>query len=126
MTPSLNPLTIPFPGSPLSDPCVSPETSHTSSSGWDVELESEDLQFRCFAENTTPTIYTLSMNDPTYSRPTHPTEEEDSLTPLEMPDGSTRWTANWLPVDPGAGFMIDSNGKDYQRGMVNHADTGEL
>ncbi|PKX89828.1 uncharacterized protein P174DRAFT_464227 [Aspergillus novofumigatus IBT 16806] len=35
-------------------------------------------------------------------------DEEDALTPLEMPDGSTRFTANWLPVDPTGGFTIDS------------------
>jgi hypothetical protein len=26
-----------------------------------------------------------------------------------MPDGSTRFTANWLPVDPTGGFTIDSS-----------------
>ncbi|KAL3476740.1 hypothetical protein BJX99DRAFT_258074 [Aspergillus californicus] len=31
---------------------------------------------------------------------------KSSLTPLEMPDGSTRFTANWLPVDPLGGFTI--------------------
>ncbi|KAE8151649.1 hypothetical protein BDV25DRAFT_138675 [Aspergillus avenaceus] len=30
----------------------------------------------------------------------------EDLTPLEMPDGSTRFTANWLPVDPSGGFTI--------------------
>lgn len=35
-------------------------------------------------------------------------DDEDALTPLEMPDGSTRFTANWLPVDPTGGFTIDS------------------
>lgn len=33
-------------------------------------------------------------------------EEAEELTPLEMPDGSTRFTANWLPVDPTGGFTI--------------------
>ncbi|KAL2830377.1 hypothetical protein BJY01DRAFT_254694 [Aspergillus pseudoustus] len=33
-------------------------------------------------------------------------EGKDTLTPLEMPDGSTRFTANWLPVDPQGGFTI--------------------
>ncbi|KAL4941688.1 hypothetical protein BDV06DRAFT_177540 [Aspergillus oleicola] len=32
--------------------------------------------------------------------------KENSLTPLEMPDGTTRFTANWLPVDPQGGFTI--------------------
>ncbi|GIK02032.1 hypothetical protein Aspvir_006075 [Aspergillus viridinutans] len=41
---------------------------------------------------------------------THREEDEaDALTPLEMPDGSTRFTANWLPVDPTGGFTIDSH-----------------
>jgi hypothetical protein len=26
-----------------------------------------------------------------------------------MPDGSTRFTSNWLPVDPDAGFTIGSS-----------------
>ncbi|RDW70687.1 uncharacterized protein DSM5745_08198 [Aspergillus mulundensis] len=34
--------------------------------------------------------------------------KETNLTPLEMPDGSTRFTANWLPVDPQGGFTIRS------------------
>lgn len=31
--------------------------------------------------------------------------EEDILTPLEMPDGSIRYTVNWLPVEPGDIFI---------------------
>ncbi|KAF7597394.1 hypothetical protein BBP40_006337 [Aspergillus hancockii] len=33
-------------------------------------------------------------------------DEDDLFTPLEMPDGSTRFTSNWLPVDPEGGFTI--------------------
>ncbi|KAE8383744.1 hypothetical protein BDV26DRAFT_326 [Aspergillus bertholletiae] len=33
-------------------------------------------------------------------------DQEDIFTPLEMPDGSTRFTSNWLPVDPSGGFTI--------------------
>ncbi|EAW08555.1 uncharacterized protein ACLA_032910 [Aspergillus clavatus NRRL 1] len=33
-------------------------------------------------------------------------DAEEELTPLEMPDGSIRFTANWLPVDPQGGFTI--------------------
>ncbi|PYH49864.1 uncharacterized protein BP01DRAFT_378473 [Aspergillus saccharolyticus JOP 1030-1] len=40
----------------------------------------------------------------------------DGLTPLEMPDGSTRFTANWLPVDPEAGFTI----RDPSVGPFSH------
>lgn len=36
--------------------------------------------------------------------------KEDCLTPLEMPDGSIRLTANWLPVDPEGGFTIADPG----------------
>jgi hypothetical protein len=43
----------------------------------------------------------------------HTIDEEDVLTPLEMPDGSTRFTSNWLPVDPGAGFTIGSGMPGY-------------
>ncbi|KAL2868788.1 uncharacterized protein BJX67DRAFT_379735 [Aspergillus lucknowensis] len=32
--------------------------------------------------------------------------KKTGLTPLEMPDGSTRLTANWLPVDPQGGLTI--------------------
>ncbi|KAI3059593.1 hypothetical protein CBS147353_10531 [Aspergillus niger] len=32
--------------------------------------------------------------------------EENGLTPLEMPDGSTRFTTNWPPLDPEGGFTI--------------------
>ncbi|KAB8264566.1 hypothetical protein BDV32DRAFT_145251 [Aspergillus pseudonomiae] len=35
-----------------------------------------------------------------------PQPEQDIFTPLEMPDGSTRFTSNWLPVDPSGGFTI--------------------
>ncbi|KAL4861457.1 hypothetical protein BDV12DRAFT_180270 [Aspergillus spectabilis] len=34
------------------------------------------------------------------------TGRKNTLTPLEMPDGTTRFTANWLPVDPQGGFTI--------------------
>lgn len=37
----------------------------------------------------------------------------DDLTPLEMPDGSTRMTANWLPVDPDGGFMVAEPKGEY-------------
>lgn len=33
-------------------------------------------------------------------------EDQDTFTPLEMPDGSTRFTSNWLPVDSSGGFTI--------------------
>lgn len=36
-------------------------------------------------------------------------DDEDLPTMLEMPDGSSRKTSNWLPVDPEAGFTIGSS-----------------
>ena len=33
-------------------------------------------------------------------------EDQDIFTPLEMPDGSTRFTSNWVPVDSSGGFTI--------------------
>ncbi|KAE8344726.1 hypothetical protein BDV24DRAFT_171299 [Aspergillus arachidicola] len=33
-------------------------------------------------------------------------QDQDIFTPLEMPDGSTRFTSNWLPVDSSGGFTI--------------------
>ncbi|KAB8233416.1 uncharacterized protein BDW43DRAFT_87021 [Aspergillus alliaceus] len=40
------------------------------------------------------------------TEPDSDSETSLSLTPLEMPDGSTRFTSNWLPVDPEGGFTI--------------------
>lgn len=42
------------------------------------------------------------------SSPSTSAKQGTGLTPLEMPDGSTRFTANWLPVDPQGGFTIRS------------------
>lgn len=59
------------------------------------------------------------------------TAQVNTLSPLEMPDGSMRLTANWLPVDPAGGFTISGSG---QRGSAhgrmlsdgNIVDTGML
>lgn len=51
----------------------------------------------------------FSTEDPDqsfYSIDGYMPSKADCLTPLEMPDGSTRLTANWLPVDPEGGFTI--------------------
>ncbi|CAI7651034.1 unnamed protein product [Penicillium glandicola] len=110
MTPSPNTLAFPFPASPTSDPHGSPDPSHASSTGW--EGEADDVQYTPF--NFGPSkldaqyqahsqIHTLSSPHSRHSG------TEECLTPLEMPDGTTRMTSNWLPVDPDAGFAIGSS-----------------
>ncbi|KAL4929171.1 uncharacterized protein BDV17DRAFT_76996 [Aspergillus undulatus] len=55
--------------------------------------------------NTWP-IHQLASRDHVATTTASATAKENSLTPLEMPDGTTRFTANWLPVDPQGGFTI--------------------
>ncbi|KAJ5787639.1 hypothetical protein N7457_002629 [Penicillium paradoxum] len=107
MTPSPN--ALPFPGSPISDPYASPEPSHASSIGWPGE-ERDDAQYTPFHSepsktNIQPQARNNGINSP--HRECSTTNEE-CFTPLEMPDGSTRLTTNWLPVDCDAGFTIGS------------------
>ncbi|OOF98348.1 hypothetical protein ASPCADRAFT_513870 [Aspergillus carbonarius ITEM 5010] len=119
----------------LDDPCSSPETSYQSYSGsegdWDREYNHGDpVQFYGLPEigfsEAVPLHHALdeAMVQPPFGDPL-PTpnpgprrkseameislnmdSNENGLTPLEMPDGSTRFTANWLPVDPEGGFTI--------------------
>ncbi len=110
MTPSPNALAFPFPGSPASDPRASPGSSRASSSGWEGEAEREDAQFSNFdfGASTFDTPYQASVNYQIDS-PYHgycKTEDDECFTPLEMPDGTTRLTSNWLPVDQDAGLTI--------------------
>ncbi|KAF4766587.1 hypothetical protein HAV15_011005 [Penicillium sp. str.  len=118
MTPTPNTVAFPFPGSPTSDPNASPEPSHASSSGWEGEAEHDDTQYMQF--DFGPSNFGASAPDAPYQAhgQTHslssphrrqPRIDEECLTPLEMPDGSTRMTSNWLPVDPDAGFAIGSS-----------------
>ena len=106
MTPSPQ-LAFPFPGSPTSDTHSSPEPSQTSTSGWEGELE----EAQCTHFDFVPSLNT-QLQIPTQIASPHGvsamTEVEDCFIPLEMPDGSTRLTSNWLPVDPEAGFTIGS------------------
>ncbi|KAJ5229209.1 hypothetical protein N7489_009917 [Penicillium chrysogenum] len=116
MTPSPKALAFPYPGSPSSDPNTSPEPSHASSSVWEGEPDREDAQYMQF--DFGPSDFGASALDTQYqpgqthslSSPhrRHSGIDEECLTPLEMPDGSTRMTSNWLPVDPDAGFAIGS------------------
>lgn len=104
--PMNTPVYPPFPGSTPSDPCGSPGTSHASSGEWDTDQEREDTQFLSTPVSSPPQLHPQSFSDPAFHHYLRKTEKYDTLTPLEMPDGSTRLTANWLPVDPGAGFTI--------------------
>ncbi|KAJ5171196.1 uncharacterized protein N7500_003979, partial [Penicillium coprophilum] len=111
MTPSPNTLPFTFPGSPTSDPHGSPGSSHASSAGWDVEAENEDSHYKFdFGPSGLDAQYQAPSQTHTLSSPHHQysRKDEECLTPLEMPDGSTRMTSNWLPVDPEAGFAIGS------------------
>ncbi|KAJ5143308.1 uncharacterized protein N7515_002095 [Penicillium bovifimosum] len=109
MTPSPNPLPYPFPGTPASDPRASPGPSHASSSRWEGEFECDDAY--TFHFDATPTLdsqYQAQNSRPTPSHHYSPNDDEECFTPLEMPDGSTRLTSNWLPVDQDCGFTIGS------------------
>jgi hypothetical protein len=106
MTPSPQ-LAFPFPSSPTSDTRSSPEPSHASTSGWEGEIE--EAQYTQF--DFVPRLDTQLHNSTQITSPhrfSAMAEVEDCFTPLEMPDGSTRLTSNWLPVDPDAGFTVGS------------------
>jgi hypothetical protein len=108
MTPSPNPLPFPFPGSPTSDPRSSPEPSHASSSGWEGESEREDAYTQFDFGATMDGQYQAQNYGPKPPHQYFQTDDEECFTPLEMPDGSTRLTSNWLPVDQDCGFTIGS------------------
>jgi hypothetical protein len=106
MTP-LPQLAFPFPGSPTSDTRSSPEPSHTSTSAWEGEVEDAHYTHLDFV----PSLDTRLQSPVQIASPNGNSalaEVEDYFTPLEMPDGSSRLTSNWLPVDPEAGFTIGS------------------
>ncbi|KAJ5824925.1 hypothetical protein N7447_007265 [Penicillium robsamsonii] len=109
MTPSPNTL-FPSPGSPPFDPHGSPDSSYASSRGWDGEAEHEDSHYKFdFGPSALDAQYQAPGQTHTVRSPhQYPRKDEECLTPLEMPDGSTRMTLNWLPVDPDAGFAIGS------------------
>lgn len=103
MTPSVHSATYSaFPLSPLSDPCSTPELGY-SSSGWELEHDQS-------VPSPQNTLETIPSNQSAQASSPRKTQEEDLFTPLEMPDGSTRMTSNWLPVDSTAGFTIGSHG----------------
>ncbi|CAK38948.1 hypothetical protein CBS63078_7261 [Aspergillus niger] len=120
----------------LDDPCSSPGMSQQSYSGsegdWDRDFnQGEPVQFYGLPDigfpdsvslhhalddglvqppfgDPLPTISNAEASSKSLSREISFTMDldENGLTPLEMPDGSTRFTANWLPVDPEGGFTI--------------------
>ncbi|KAL4802828.1 hypothetical protein BDV18DRAFT_61628 [Aspergillus unguis] len=101
------------PGEPgITSPGASP--SHHSSASEDEH----GLPFEI------PQVYRLP--DPSSANPFIPTttahatastKMRQDLTPLEMPDGTTRLTANWLPVDPEGGFTIRPPSHNHQLGI---------
>lgn len=108
MTPSVQQTAFPtFPGSPISDPSGTPETSHASFGRWDTDHDSEDMQSSRSPD--TPNTNATMSDRFAYASSSHHMEEEEYPTTLEMPDGSTRRTSNWLPVDASAGFTIGAD-----------------
>ncbi|PLN75641.1 hypothetical protein BDW42DRAFT_189135 [Aspergillus taichungensis] len=92
------------------DPCSSPDTSHFSYPGYDDIYYGVSGEPFPMSDVAAPSLH----NSQSFSNPLLPSHgnnnnnnnnNNDNL--LEMPDGSTRLTANWLPVDPEVGFTID-------------------
>lgn len=115
MTPPVHALPFSsFTGSPISESCGTPETSQVRSMLWDIDPESEDMR-------ASGSPASAMAEQPFFGLPQTPTGDDDSLTPLEMPDGSLRMSSNWLPVDTTAGFTIGSHatpaGLESQRHM---------
>ncbi|OQD83812.1 hypothetical protein PENANT_c015G04410 [Penicillium antarcticum] len=122
MTPSPN-TAFPLPTSPSMDP-LSPVSSQSHASVWEEgERDREEglyigtfeqgqghAQNQGSVQSQTQSHMPRRYSEYSTSTSTHRMDEEEALTPLEMPDGSTRFTSNWLPVDPDAGFTIGSPG----------------
>lgn len=90
--------------------CSSPSTNHTNES--DDGTEPGNFHFYSLpgglplAGNPYPNNYPLDHREQESLASGKRVPEDECLTPLEMPDGSTRLTSNWLPVDPEGGFTI--------------------
>lgn len=119
-----------FPGSPISELCSTPEMSHSSrwESDEDKERERERETYTSSSSSSSSSRSPYTAPDPRpknegdYFSPTRGVDgvhghahvdESERETILEMPDGTTRRTANWLPVDSSAGFTIGPE----QRGL---------
>ncbi|KAJ5989643.1 hypothetical protein N7481_004853 [Penicillium waksmanii] len=122
MTPPAQPHYYPtFPGSPISELCSTPEMSH--SSHWESEYEDKERDRETYTRSpyTAPEPHRLENEAGDYfsrgvdvnSHVHVHVDESECETVLEMPDGTTRRTANWLPVDSSAGFTIGPE----QRGL---------
>lgn len=108
MTPTAQQAVFPgFPGSPISDPCGTPETSHASLGRWETDQDSEDM--RSSRSPGSPSTQATISDKSAITHSSHHFDEEEYSTTLEMPDGSTRRTSNWLPVDASAGFTIEAD-----------------
>ncbi|KAJ5924255.1 hypothetical protein N7466_008442 [Penicillium verhagenii] len=119
MTPSVHALSVStFPGSPVSDHSSTPEIPQApfSRGGTEQARDTSPFPDMVSEHNSTmqgPIATAWMANGPTWN-----TEDEDFPTMLEMPDGSSRKTSNWLPVDPEAGFTIGSS--SYPDGVELH------
>lgn len=108
MTPSAYPPSFQtFPGSPISDLCSTPDMSHAGSSVWEADPERDNVR-SCLHPDNEMYMQAVSETPGMASGHSSGEDEDDYQTTLEMPDGSTRRTSNWLPVDLQAGFTIGS------------------
>ena len=123
MTPSAHQFSLStFPGSPLSDPCGTPEMTYTSSSRWEADQDGDDVQSLPWSDISSSSQAMAADNWSSGNCAWK--QDEDCMDTLEMPDGSTRKTSNWLPVDPKAGFTIGSSSSQNQPRLDTsmHAD----
>ncbi|KAF7719066.1 Uncharacterized protein PECH_000249 [Penicillium ucsense] len=125
-TPPTTKLFTGVPGSPLSDPCGTPDTSNASMGSWEADRDGEDMhQSRSLDLSSThgalPELSYLSAQ-PAPSQ----WEEEDCSATLEMPDGTTRRTLNWLPVDTSAGLTIGAGQADHAQREQDMHDFRDL
>lgn len=98
-----NPPTFSFPASPISDTRSSPESA--SAYMWEDEALGEtDVDFNLDQFQTSQ--FQFQQDDAS--------QFPEGFMPLEMPDGSTRLTSNWLPVSPDAGFTVAPPDEQFQ------------
>ncbi|KAJ5648758.1 hypothetical protein N7490_005130 [Penicillium lividum] len=114
MTPSVQALSVStLPGSPISDHSSTPEITQAPFNRWEDRGASPLSD--TMSENSSAMHPAGWANCPTWK------EDEVLPTMLEMPDGSSRKTSNWLPVDPEAGFTIGSSSyKDWSDVQEGH------
>ncbi|KAJ5183962.1 hypothetical protein N7492_001578 [Penicillium capsulatum] len=96
-----------FPMSPLSDPCSTPDPIYNFGS-WEMDQNAADTH-NMLPPLSPSVAYSLPSQTSPITCPSHAPEDEGWFNTLEMPDGSTRRTSNWLPVDSTAGFIIGSH-----------------